>query len=71
MTLAKRLNATARNGSNILNEAAKNPLFDSETSARICIILNEIKETSSGPMRESEKQLSSAATSNTTTQVSR
>ena len=29
--LANRLNITARNGSDILDEASKNPIFDSET----------------------------------------
>ena len=62
--LANRLNITARNGSDILDEASKNPIFDSETLKDFAATLNEIKETSSGPMRESEKELNSAAASN-------
>ena len=53
--LAKRLNATARNGSNILNEAAKNSLFDPELLQEFATSLREIRETSSGTMSESEK----------------
>ena len=63
--LAKRLNTSARNGSEILNEAAKNPFFDSEILKEFASSLNEIKETSSGPMRESENKLNAATSSNT------
>ena len=61
--LAKRLNATARNGSNILDEAAKNPLFDPELLQEFASSLREIKETSSGTMSESERKLNSASRS--------
>ena len=61
--LAKRLNATARNGSNILNEAAKNSLFDPELLQEFATSLREIRETSSGTMSESEKKLNSASRS--------
>ena len=62
--LAKRLNSSARNGSDIINEASKNPIFDPETLKDFASSLSEIKETSSGSMRESENKLSAAATSN-------
>ena len=62
--LAKRLNSSARNGSDIINEASKNPIFDPETLKEFASSLSEIKETSSGSMRESENKLSAAASSN-------
>ena len=37
--LAKRLNTTARNGSDIINEATKNPFFTPEILQEICIVL--------------------------------
>ena len=46
--LAKRLNSTARNGSDIINEATKNPFFTPETLHEFASSLSEIKETSSG-----------------------
>ena len=62
--LAKRLNSSARNGSDIINEASKNPFFDPETLKEFASSLSEIKETSSGSMKESESKLSTAASSN-------
>ena len=63
--LAIGLNTTAKNGSNILNEASKNSLFDPELLHAFALSIGEIRETSSGSMSESEKQLDSAASSNT------
>ena len=54
--LAKRLNTTARNGSDIINEATKNPFFTPEILQEFASSLSEIKETSTGSMRKSEKQ---------------
>lgn len=62
--LAKRLNTTARNGSDTINEATKNPFFTTETLREFASSLNEIKETSTGSMRESENKLNDAASSN-------
>jgi hypothetical protein len=62
--LAKRLNTTARNGSDTINEATKNPFFTPETLKEFASSLNEIKETSTGSMRESENKLKDAASSN-------
>ena len=62
--LAKRLNTTARNGSDTINEATKNPFFTPETLKEFASSLNEIKKTSTGSMRESENKLKDAASSN-------
>ena len=62
--LAKRLNSSAQNGSEIINEASKNPFFAPETLQEFASSLSEIKETSSGSMRESENKLNAAASSN-------
>jgi DNA-directed RNA polymerase subunit F len=62
--LAKRLNASARNGSEIINEAAKNPFFVPKTLTEFASSLSEIKKTSTGSMRDSENKLNDAASSN-------
>ena len=62
--LAKRLNTTARNGSDIINEATKNPFFTPEILQEFASSLSEIKETSTGSMRKSENKLNDAASSN-------
>ena len=59
--LAKRLLANAKDGSEIINEAAKNPIFDSQTLSEFASSLSTIKKISSGPMLESEKNLDFAA----------
>jgi len=63
--LAKRLNLSTRNGSDIINEAAKNPFFATETLQEFASSLSELKKTSSGSMRESENNLNAASSSNT------
>ena len=62
--LAKRLLANAKDGSEIINEAAKNPIFDSQTLSEFASSLSTLKKISSGPMLESEKNLNFAASSN-------
>ena len=62
--LAKRLNSTARNGSDIINEATKNPFFTPEILNEFASSLKKIKETSAGSMKESENRLNTAASSN-------
>ena len=56
---------STRNGSDIINEAAKNPFFAPETLQEFASSLSELKKTSSGSMRESENNLNAASSSNT------